>query len=85
MLAEENELNFLSLFNNHCLQTEVLQMPVLNKYKQRCRSEQQTMIAQIFTLHLSVRFYHVAFVNVLHLNHATPPSCCNDLPAYQFQ
>jgi hypothetical protein len=35
MLAEEYDLNFLSLINNSCVQAEVLQVPALNKHKQR--------------------------------------------------
>jgi hypothetical protein len=35
MLAEEYDLNVLSLMNNNCVQAEVFQMPVLNKQKQR--------------------------------------------------
>jgi hypothetical protein len=40
MLAEENDLNILSLMINSCLQAEVLQIPALNKHKQRVCLEQ---------------------------------------------
>jgi hypothetical protein len=33
MLAEEYDLNVLSLMNNNCVQAEVFQMPALNKHK----------------------------------------------------
>jgi hypothetical protein len=37
MLAEEYDLNVLSLLNDSGLQAEVFQMPTLNKHKQRCK------------------------------------------------
>jgi hypothetical protein len=36
MLAEEYDVNFLSLLNKSCLQAEEFQTPALNKHKQRC-------------------------------------------------
>jgi hypothetical protein len=35
MLAEEFDLNFLPLINSSCWQTEVFQVPALNKHKLR--------------------------------------------------
>jgi hypothetical protein len=37
MLAEEDDLNSLSLINNPYLQAEVFQILALNKHQQRCR------------------------------------------------